>query len=279
MQIQKEQHEEEQQDIEEIPKTSFLLLLMSRRGLMAIFGIILGLAAVGAAWSFAGKRIATSAPSDRAAEVNQEESQKEIDKLVERVRKHILLPENEEPVVATVVDAEALIKEQPFYANVINGDRVLIYTQRQQAVIYSPKRDILVNVGPVQIQSQLEPTPGTTQAATGRSGTGNQQQTTQAVTPALEITLTVEVRNGSGVAGAAALLSNELTANPAYAVIQTTDAAHNDYTETLIVNLADTNQTDIISNLAALTGATVVTSLPAEEVGTQADALIIIGAE
>lgn len=223
------------------------------------------------------------------AEQAKAKTQKEIEKVLAQAGRLFVLPQGEVPVMATVLDAEALKREQPFYANVIDGDHVLIYAQRQQAVIYSPERDIIVNVGPVQFQSQLEPTPGIAQAATGQTnsqanstsiGTGNQQQTTQAVASTLETTLTVEVRNGNGVTGAAARLASELTQNPAYAVIGTTDAINNDYSETLLVDLTGNDQAnDAISKLATLMGATVMTLLPEGEVESEAEALIIIGAE
>ena len=53
--------------------------------------------------------------------------------------------------MATVVNADALKVEQPFYRNVVNGDRVLIFGESQQAIIYSPSRDMIVNMGPVVV--------------------------------------------------------------------------------------------------------------------------------
>lgn len=78
-------------------------------------------------------------------------SDAEIQRLLGQVSSHMILPEGEEPAIATIVDAAALIAEQPFYNGAQDGDRVLIYPQAQRAIIYSPSRDIIVNVGPIVV--------------------------------------------------------------------------------------------------------------------------------
>ena len=94
------------------------------------------------------------------------ETDEEIQEVLGQVSELILLPEGETPTVATVVDAEALIAEQPFYSGVQDGDRLIIYPESLKAIIYSPERDIIVNVGPIQFpqsaneESALEETEG-----------------------------------------------------------------------------------------------------------------------
>ena len=227
-----------------------------------IFGIIFVLSAIGAAWSFAGKRIATSSSSDRAAEIDQEEAQKEIDELVEQVSKHILLPKDEEPVIATVVDARALVKEQPFYHNVRNGDKLLIYPNTLRALIYSPERDILVNVGPVQVQQNI----------TNQESAVN----TNAVSPEGK-GLTIEIRNGSSKNGAAKSLGEELAVYPEYTVVSVTDASRNTYADPLLVDLSDGAKSELVSQLATHLGVEIVTSIPEGEEASSANAVVIIG--
>lgn len=89
-----------------------------------------------------------------ASEARQEVGQKEIEEVLEKVGRLFVLPQGEAPVMATVVNAEDLKAEQPFYSNVIEGDKVLVYLQNQQAIIYSPSRNMIVNVGPVVINNQ-----------------------------------------------------------------------------------------------------------------------------
>ena len=92
----------------------------------------------------------------RDPEARQELDRAEVLQVVEQVRRHMLLPEEELPQVATVIDAEALRGEQPFYKDVQNGDKVLIYLERRQAVVYSPERDIIVNVGSVVLDQPIQ---------------------------------------------------------------------------------------------------------------------------
>lgn len=78
----------------------------------------------------------------------QAEMEKATEELLAKVGKLIVLP-NEKPTFATVLDAKKLIAEQSFYVGAENGDQLLIYEKAQKAILYSPSRNILVNVGPV----------------------------------------------------------------------------------------------------------------------------------
>ena len=86
----------------------------------------------------------------------------QIEVIVAKVGKHLVLPEGEVPVVATVVDAESLRASQPFYQNIDNGDYLLIYQNQARAILYDPKNDILVNVGAVQTADAV-PAPDSSQ--------------------------------------------------------------------------------------------------------------------
>jgi hypothetical protein len=74
----------------------------------------------------------------------------EADALVAKVGKLIKLPEGETPTVATVSDAEAL-KDQPFFASAVVGDKVLIYTTAKKAVLYSVTLNKILEVAPLNI--------------------------------------------------------------------------------------------------------------------------------
>lgn len=84
----------------------------------------------------------------------QEAELKEIESITEKISRHLILPKGEIPTMATVIDATALIAQQPFYRDTVDGDKVLIYLQNQQAIIYSPSRDIIVNVGPLVLEDE-----------------------------------------------------------------------------------------------------------------------------
>lgn len=68
--------------------------------------------------------------------------------LVEAVARHMVVPGDEEPTIATVSDLNAL-KDQAFFRNAQVGDKVLIYMKSQRAILYSPSLDRILEVGPV----------------------------------------------------------------------------------------------------------------------------------
>lgn len=76
-------------------------------------------------------------------------------KMIKMVSKHLLLP-SEKPAVVDIKDSAELIKEQPFYQGTQDGDVLLIFTEAKKAIIYSPSRDIIVNVGPIYAGQEME---------------------------------------------------------------------------------------------------------------------------
>jgi flagellar basal body-associated protein FliL len=104
------------------------------------------------------------------------ESQKQVDKLnanptltaqqqqadlIAKVGKLTVLPTNETPTVATVTDITKL-KDQAFFTNAQNGDKVLIYTQAKEAYLYRPSTNKIINIAPVNLGSNQTSTTGTT---------------------------------------------------------------------------------------------------------------------
>jgi len=85
--------------------------------------------------------------------------QVEIDLLVGEVGKLISLPSDETPTVATVTDVEK-VKDQPFFTNAQNGDKVLIYTNAKKAILYRPTEKRIIEVDAVNInQQEVSPSP------------------------------------------------------------------------------------------------------------------------
>lgn len=76
--------------------------------------------------------------------------QEETKSVVDAVGKLLVLPQNEQPTLATVSDPEKL-KDQPFFANAKKGFRVLIYTNAKKAILYDPISDKIVEVAPINI--------------------------------------------------------------------------------------------------------------------------------
>ncbi|MBP9757441.1 MAG: hypothetical protein KBD06_02465 [Candidatus Pacebacteria bacterium] len=77
----------------------------------------------------------------------------EIKSLVSDVGEHMLLPENETPTLATVTDLHAL-EGQLFFRNAKEGDKVLMYLISQQAILYRPSIDKIIEVGPITGSAQ-----------------------------------------------------------------------------------------------------------------------------
>lgn len=82
-------------------------------------------------------------------------TKQETEALVEQAGKLIDLPKDETPQVATVLDKDKL-KDQPFFANAQNGDKILIYTKAKKAIVFRPKENRLINVGPIAIDQKAQ---------------------------------------------------------------------------------------------------------------------------
>ena len=87
----------------------------------------------------------------------QAQVQAETDTLVSEVGKLIALPSDEKPTIATVSDVEK-VKEQAFFKNAKNGDKVLIYTNAKKAILYRPDEKRIIEVGAVNINQQAPDT-------------------------------------------------------------------------------------------------------------------------
>ncbi len=85
--------------------------------------------------------------------------------VIAAVGRLIILPDNEQPTIATVSDPSKL-KDQPFFASAKIGDKVLIYTNAKKAILYSPEENKIVEVAPVNIGNQAAAEPQVSGTAT-----------------------------------------------------------------------------------------------------------------
>ena len=74
----------------------------------------------------------------------------QVKDVIAEVSRLMILPQDEQPTVATVSDPDKL-KGQLFFANAKVGDKVLIYTKAQKAILYDPVADKIVEVAPINI--------------------------------------------------------------------------------------------------------------------------------
>lgn len=181
---------------------------------------------------------------------------KETKELLAKIGHHMILPAGEEPVVAIIKDKELLAKEQKFYQDAQNGDYLVVYPKAAKAIIYSPKLDVLVNVGPLIGQAPT-PTP--------------EPQVNQ------KSPLMVEIRNGTGKSGLAGTIKQRLETNGLFKITEAIDAGKKDYEKTIIVDTGKTNNKEAVKQLSGMLGAQIVGNLPAGEKETSAEVLVILG--
>ena len=109
-----------------------------------MIALVMSAAAVGAYWYLTKEDPVSPEVSEIPAITTEEQTLS----IIERVGKHIVLPEGEEPTIATVSDPSKLA-EQTFFANAKVGDVVLIYATARKAYLYDPTIDKLLEVAPI----------------------------------------------------------------------------------------------------------------------------------
>ncbi|TSC77729.1 MAG: Uncharacterized protein G01um101429_997 [Parcubacteria group bacterium Gr01-1014_29] len=202
----------------------------------------------------------------------EEKAREELAAAVASVGKLMILPEGDEPVLATVTDAETLVKQQAFFTGSINGDQLLLFPRNLKAVLYSPSRKMIVNVGPIQQQAAVSQT-------NAEQAQNNAEIPRELVSsPQESAILTVEIRNGTGKNGFASQIAEQISGNSGYNVLKVTDAHKRDYSETLIVNKnRDVEKLQLANSLIAALGVRAASELPSGEKDTEADVLVILG--
>lgn len=81
---------------------------------------------------------------------NENSTNTEIQSLVKEVGVLVVIPTDETPTLATVSDPSAL-KGQAFFAEAIEGDKVLIFTNAKKAVLYRPSINKVINIAPLNL--------------------------------------------------------------------------------------------------------------------------------
>jgi hypothetical protein len=205
-------------------------------------------------------------------------SQEEVAAIKKKISAFIELPSSEEPTLATVTDVEKL-KDQPFFSKAQNGDKVIIYTNSQKAILYRPSTGKIVDMmslgatasvpiqnseGPQQTAVSEQAPPQTEQA---------QPTPNQAETP-VPANAKVAVYNGARINGLAQKIADSISQIAGIEITEKTNAQGN-YKKTLVIDL--TGQNGILAeNLAESTGGE-TRSLPPDEMKPDADILIIGG--
>ncbi len=216
--------------------------------LVVILVVIIGVAFMAVNLYQAKKELA------EVKEQNSEQVQQEqLSELLDKVAMHMILPEEESPMIATIEDVEKLKNEEPFYARAENGDKLLIFSNK--AIIYRESLDKIVNVGPVFLKDQVQ-----------TEQMNNEEPEQLAV-------IKLDIRNGSTVVGEATAMGEKYDPMEEYEVINIANAKDKNYQETLLIK---THNIDV-SALETELGVTAIEALPEGEAETDADVVIIIG--
>lgn len=239
---------------------------------MIILGVVILVIAFGAILRFTplGNKIPLPqfAKNILMSQSQEEKAKQETQKVINKVSRLMDLPKEEEPVVATVQDKDLLIKEQKFFEGAQNGDVLIIYPQAAKAILYSPKKDRLVNVGPLFTNNESQ---NTQDSQTEQAGAVSKETTTQSNT------LKIEIRNGTGKAGLANTIKQTLSGNSLFEVAVIADAGKKDYENTIIVDISNSSDKNSVNQLSKVLGAQVIKDIPEGEKSTTAEALVILG--
>jgi hypothetical protein len=193
-------------------------------------------------------------------EGQQQVAQRELTVLLTQIKKHLVLPDNETPTLATITDIEAIKKVQPFFDKAQNGDKVLVYAGSKKAIIYRPQADLIVNVGFIAVDGEAA---GAQTPPTATTPQPNQ--------------LTLEIRNGTQTPGLGQKLAEALKGT--YSIQKVTDAKKKDYAKTTVIIVKDAINPEVVKALAQELGADLVTTLPDGEANSAAEVIVIVGGD
>lgn len=119
-------------------------------------------------------------------ESTERSGQQVADEVLGKVRQHIVLPEELQPTVATIIDVDRLRETSDFYKEAKNGDHLILTETR--AILYNPDTDRIVDVVPIMLNPEEETAPtegeeGNTPASGNNAPSTGQQATPAAANP------------------------------------------------------------------------------------------------
>lgn len=210
---------------------------------------ILFLAASGSAWWFYTKAQDFKIENESLKqEASQAVEPAENLSTLEKLNRHIILPQSQQPEVVSIDNVSQLKSSDPFFEYAQNGDLLVKFTNLE--IIYNLAGDVIVNAR----------TRNTGQVA------GTEARATQDA-------ITLDIRNGAGVAGLAGKTAQTFVGVKEYVVKNVGNAATSNNSKTILVSLT----TKDISGLEKQFGVTAVKVLPQGEPSSTADVVVIVG--
>ncbi len=138
-----------------------------------VLDVVLVLAVIGLAlWSwtlYSDKQVVTNQYNALKANPQaavQKQSDQAVKNLLAKVGKLIQLPANETPTIANVTDATQAKKQSAFFANTVNGDKLLMYVKAGEAILYRPSTNKIIVVGPLTFTNNSATKSSTTSTTT-----------------------------------------------------------------------------------------------------------------
>jgi hypothetical protein len=77
-------------------------------------------------------------------------------KIINSISQYMVLPSDETPSISIVTESTKL-KDNIFFKNAQNGDKVIVYTQAQKGILYRPSSNKIINF--VSFINLLSPAP------------------------------------------------------------------------------------------------------------------------
>lgn len=184
----------------------------------------------------------------------------EVETIMKRISEVFLLP-SEIPTVATISDKEKL-KGQAFFDKAENGDKLLLFTNSNLAILYRPSIGKIIEISQISVANnptiEAEPTAVPTTAVVKE-----------------ELKIKVALYNGSQKTGQTTKFEKEILDKIGdFEVIKKADAK-NDYEKSLVIDISG-NYSEVAKSLAQSIGGE-ISPLPEGEPKIEADLLVIIG--
>lgn len=189
----------------------------------------------------------------------QMKAKEEARVLAQKLSALVVVPEGEEPVVATVTDKDKL-KDQPIFANAENGDKLIIYAAAKKAFLYDEKNNKVKDIIPVNLGDQGD-------------------QGGQVAGTSIEAPLKLALVNGTETPGIGTVMENRLKELKVSGVTVSIKAIakKKDYEKSVIVDVTGKNK-DAAASLAKILSLS-VGSLPEGETTPASDLAVFIGAD
>lgn len=172
-----------------------------------------------------------------------------VEKIKNSLGKLIMLPQDIEPKVTTILDVERLREDYPeFYKNAKNGDSVVFYPDK--AIIYNMDEDIIVAIAPIIREPSEE------------------EQVEDEI-------LSVDVRKADSEEDEFNNIKNTLDSSAAYSLLDSGKKMQNNYKGVKVVDLTGGDNKEAAEELAEDLNGEVTTI--SEEVDSEAVLLVIVG--